>query len=124
MRQVILDTNFILTAIKYKIDFLDGIKFLGLTPIIPVQVIDELKKIIKSSKKRGKFKDHAEIALKILEKKKIKKIDLKHTYVDKGILNYSKKHKEVIIATMDKDLKSRTPNRKLIIRAMKRLELL
>ena len=31
--------------------------------------------------------------------------------------------KEVIIATMDKDLKSRTPNRKLIIRAMKRLEL-
>ena len=123
MRQVILDTNFILTAVKYKIDFLDGIKFLGLTPIIPIQVINELKKIIKSSKKRGKFKDHAEIALKILQKKKIKKIDLKHDYVDKGILNYAKKDKAVIIATMDKELKNKIPNRKLIIRAMKRLEL-
>jgi len=122
MRKVILDTNFILTAIKYKIDFLDGIKFLGLTPIIPKQVINELKKIIKS-KKKGKFKEHAELALKILEKKNIRKIDLKTNYVDKGILNYAKKDKGVIIATMDKELKNKLPNRKLIIRAMKRLEL-
>jgi len=123
MREVILDTNFILTAIKYKIDFLDGIKFLGLTPIIPIQVIDELEKIKKSNKK-GKFKEHAELALKILQKKKLKKIDLKYSYVDKGILKYIKQNKNIIIATMDKDLKSRTPNRKLIIRAMKRLELI
>ena len=122
MREVILDTNFILTAIKYKIDFLDGIKFLGLTPIIPKQVIDELNKIIKS-KKKGKFKDHAELALKIIQKKRLKKIDLKHDYVDKGLLDYAKQNKGVIIATMDKDLKNRIPNRKLIIRAMKRLEL-
>ena len=122
MRNVILDTSFILTAIKYKIDFLDGIKFLGLTPIIPKQVINELEKI-KESKKKGKFKEHAEIALKIFEKKKIKKIDIKHDYVDKGILNYAKKDKGVIIATMDKELKNKLPNRKLIIRAMKRLEL-
>ncbi len=122
MREVILDTNFILTAIKYKIDFLDGIKFLGLTPVIPIQVIDELKKII-NSKKKLKFKDHAELALKILQKKKLKKIDLKQDYVDEGLIRYAKQNKGVIIATMDKDLKSRTPNRKLIIRAMKRLEL-
>ena len=122
MRNVILDTNFILTAIKYKIDFLDGIKFLGLTPIIPIQVINELKKIIKS-KKKGKFKEHAELALKILQKKKIKKIDIKHDYVDKGILNYAKENKGIIIATMDRELKDKLPNRKLIIRAMKRLEL-
>ena len=122
MRQVILDTNFILTAIKYKIDFLDGIKFLGLTPIIPIQVIDELKKIIKS-KKKAKFKDHADLALKILQKKKLKKIDLKNDYVDEGLIRYTKQNKGVILATMDKNLKSRTSNRKLIIRAMKRLEL-
>ena len=122
MREVILDTNFILTAVKYKIDILDGIKFLGLTPIIPIQVINELKKI-KKSKKKGKIKESAELALKILEKKKIKKIDLKHNYVDKGILNYTKNNKAVIIATMDKELKNKIQNRKLIIRAMKRLEL-
>jgi rRNA-processing protein FCF1 len=108
---------------KVKLNFLDGIKFLGLSPLLPVQVIDELKKITKS-KKKGKFKDHAELALKILQKNKLKTIDLKHSYVDKGILNYTKQDKGVIIATMDKELKNKLPNRKLIIRAMKKLELI
>ena len=71
MKKVILDTNFILTALKYKIDFIERTTFLGMTPIIPIQVIDEIKSIIKS-KKKGKFKEHAELALKILEKKKLK----------------------------------------------------
>jgi len=122
MKQVILDTSFILTAIKNKMDILEGINFLGLTPIVPIQVINELKNIIES-KKKLKFKDDAKLALKILSKKKIKKIDIKNDYVDNGLIDYTKQNKSVIIATMDKELKSKIPNRKLVIRAKKRLEI-
>jgi len=122
MKQVILDTSFILTAIKNKIDLLEGISFLGLTSIVPIQVINELKNIIES-KKKLKFKDDAKLALKILSKKKIKKIDVKNDYVDNGLIDYTKQNKSVIIATMDKELKSKIPNRKLVIRAKKRLEI-
>jgi rRNA-processing protein FCF1 len=122
MKKVVLDTSFILSAIKYKIDFLDDIKFLGLTPLIPKQVLNELKNII-DSKKKLRFKDNAKLALKILNKKSLKKIDIKYKNVDNGIINYAKKNKTAIIATMDKELKSKVPNQKLVIRAMKRLEI-
>jgi len=123
MRQVILDTNFILTAIKDKIDFIESITFLGLTPVVPVQVIEELNKIVKSEKKL-KFKDDAQLGLKILSKKKTTKIDLKNDYVDEGLIDYAEKNKSAIIATMDKELKSKIPNRRLIIRAKKKLEII
>ena len=123
MTEVILDTSFILTAVKAKIDFLNEMKFMGLTPILPIQVIDELKKIT-SSKKKAKFKDDAELALKILNQNKPKEIDIKNAYVDQGIIEYAKNNKEAIIATMDKELKSKLKNRKLVVRAMQKLEVL
>lgn len=122
MKKLILDTSFILSAIKYKIDFIEGIQFLGLTPFIPIQVIKELKKITES-KKKAKFKDHAELALKIIQKNKIKEVNLTSEYVDQGLIEYVKKNPEVIVATMDKELKTKIKNRKLVVRAMKKLEL-
>lgn len=122
MKHVLLDTNFILTAVKNKIDFLESISFLGLIPIIPIQVINELKNI-SDSKKKLKFKEDAKLALKILSKNKTKTIDIKNDYVDNGILDYIKQNKSVIVATMDKELKSKIINQKLIIRAKKRLEI-
>ncbi len=123
MKQVVLDTSFILTAIKNRIDFIEGITFLGLTPTVPIQVIYELKNIVESSKKL-KFRDDAILGLKILSRKKVKKIDLKNYYVDNGLISYAKGNKSAIIATMDKELKSKIPNQKLVIRAKKRLELI
>ena len=117
--KAILDTSFILSAIKNKIDFLEEIKLAGMIPLVPQQVLKELENII-NSKKRLKFKDQAKLALKIL--KKTKTIDIKNNYVDKGLIEYSKKHK-VIIATMDKELKQKIKNQKMIIRAKKKLEI-
>ena len=123
MKKVILDTSFILTAIRNKLDFLEEIKFLGLQAIIPKQVIDELKKIIES-KKKLRFKDEAKIAIRLFKKRKVQKIDLKANYVDKGVINYAKKNKEAIIATLDRELKMKIPNKKLIIRGKKKLEII
>ncbi len=123
MKQVILDTNFILTCIKQKIDFFEEINLMGLRILIPNQVIDEIKRIIQS-KKKFYFKEHAKLALKLLEKNQFRKINLEKKYVDKAIVNFIKKDKQIIIATLDKDLKNKIQNPKLIIRKKKKLEII
>jgi len=122
MKHVVLDTSFILTAIKDRIDFLEEISFLGLTPLLPIQVIRELGQVNKSEKKM-KFRDGAQFALRLFEKHPIKEIDIKNTYVDKGIINYAKENPDVVVATMDKELKQKLHNQKLIVRAGKKLEI-
>lgn len=127
MKYVILDTNFILTCVKQKIDFFEDIKLMGLDIIIPKQVINEVEKISKSKKKLH-FRDDALLSLKILEKnhESYKNIDLssygKNT--DKRIKSFSDKHPEMIIATLDRVLKKKTKNKKLIIRQKKKLEII
>ena len=123
MKQVLLDTNFILTSIRNKIDFFEEIKFLGMQIIIPKQVVKEIERI-SNSKKKLRFREESQIALKLLDKNKFKKIDLKANYVDKGIKNYAKKHPNTIIATLDRELKKALPNQKLVIRGKKKLEIL
>lgn len=125
MKQVLLDTNFIITCIKQNIDFFEEIKFLGIKVLIPKQVINELKRI-RDSRKKLHFRNDAELALRILENKKnsFRKINLlnygKNT--DKRIKNFADKHRSVIIATLDKKLKEKIKNLKMVIRGRKVLE--
>jgi hypothetical protein len=127
MKKIILDTNFILTCIKQKIDFFEEIKFMGMEILIPEQVINELKKVA-NSKKKLHFRKDAELSLKLLEKEKnsFKKIDLlkygKNT--DKRLKNFAEKNKNIIVATLDRELKNKIKNPKLIIRGKKKLEII
>ena len=123
MKKVVLDTNFILTSIRNKIDFPEEIKFKGMQILIPQQVIGEIKKII-DSKKKLRFREEAKLALKILEKIPFKKIDLKEKNVDKGIVKFAEKNKTIIIATLDRELKRKIKNQKLMIRGKKNLEVI
>ena len=116
-RSVLLDTNFILVCIKQKIDFFNEIFLRGIKIIIPLQVIREIKKISTSS---------SEIAIKLLEQNKtsFEKIELKKNYVDEGIKIFAKENPDIIIATLDKELKEKIKNRKMIIRKKKILEII
>ncbi|MAH03369.1 hypothetical protein CMI39_01130 [Candidatus Pacearchaeota archaeon] len=122
MKQIILDTNFIISCIRNKIDFFEEIKLMGIKIIIPKQVIDELNKII-NSKKKLYFRENAKIALKLLEKNSFKEIDLKQKDVDKGLIQFAKKNRNIIIATLDRELKNKIKNSKLVIRIKKKLEI-
>jgi len=122
MKQAILDTNFILTCIKQKIDFFRDIPNMGVQILIPRQVIEEVKRVSNSTKKL-KFRDDAKLAQVILEKNKFTQIDIRGKYVDKGLINYAKDHPRLIVATLDKEIKSKIVNSKLIIRGKKKLEL-
>ncbi|MAG79108.1 hypothetical protein CMI40_01910 [Candidatus Pacearchaeota archaeon] len=123
MKKVIIDTNFILSCIRNKIDFFEEIKLMGMEILIPKQVIDELKRI-HNSKKKLHFRENAKVALKILEKNSFKKIDLKQKYVDKGLIQFTKKNQNIIIATLDRELKMKIKNPKLVIRNKKKLEII
>src|SRR3989344_2143584 len=118
----ILDTNFIVSSVKEKIDFVNGILFFGFRILVPIQVIKELEKL--SNAVRGqkvRDKQAARIGLEIIKNRKFKIIDLGINYVDKGIVSYAELHPDVTVATLDREL-IKLPNRKIIIRAKKKLE--
>lgn len=123
MKKAILDTSFILTCVKQKIDFLDEIKFMGIKVLIPEEVLDEVRKIMKSGKKLH-FRENAKLALKILNKNGFKKIKLGTAHVDKGLVNFAEKNKDVIVATLDRELKKKIKKPKLVIRGKKKLEVI
>ncbi len=114
MREVLLDTNFIIACLKQKIDFIEEFNLLGYKVLIPEQVINELKR------------NKQELALNFLEKQKnfFRTIDIGKGHVDKKIIQYSKKNPEIVVATLDKELKNSLKNKKAIIREKKRIIIL
>jgi rRNA-processing protein FCF1 len=122
MAKVILDTNFILYCVANKVDFHEELLMKGHRVLIPVEVIEEIKRL-RDSTKALKFRDQASIALKLIESGDYEKVSAPGKYVDKGLKKYCEEHPEVVLATMDKELKKSVANRKMVLRAKKKLEL-
>ena len=120
--KVILDTNFIISCINERTDFMEAENFGSL--ILAKQVSEELKKI--SEKGNRKDKEAAKLAIKIIEKnkKKFEIVDLEVHFVDLGIENYVKNNKNLYVATLDNGLKRRLKNkaRLLTLRKRKKIE--
>ena len=111
--EVILDTSFILTCIKQKIDFFEELQNMGLKILIPKQVIVELKGVDKSG-----------FSLELLKGKKFGRIDLNTKNVDEGIIEYAKDNFDIFVATLDRDIKKKTMNSNIVIREKSRLEII
>lgn len=120
MKYVVLDTNFILSCIRKKIDFFHEIKFSGLRIIIPIQVVAELENLSETG--NLKLREEAKFSLLLFKKNTFEKVDLKIKNVDNGIVKFAKEHEDYIIATLDKEIKDKIKNQKLIIRGEKELE--
>ena len=93
MHKVILDTNFLLSCLQFKIDFISEIKRL-LNPDYELFIIEGTIKELEN-KKLGR------LAMDIIKNKSIKVINSKNSYVDKDILDLNG---DYIIATNDKNL--------------------
>lgn len=114
--KIVLDTNFLISALKFKIDFLSELE--GNQLYIVDKTKNELEKLIKGGKAQDK--QRAKIILALIKKKKFKKISSKiNETVDDKLASL----KDYIIATQDKELKKRIKGKKLIIRAKKKLEI-
>lgn len=124
MKEVILDTNFILSCIRKKIDFFEEIPLMGMSIVIPKPVIKEIESIKNHPKNNFRFKEEAVLALKLLEKNKFRKIGLGGKNVDFGIIKIARENPDYIIATLDREIKNKVKNQKLVIRGEKRLEVI
>ncbi|MEK6842553.1 MAG: PIN domain-containing protein [Nanoarchaeota archaeon] len=115
MKTALLDSSFILTCVKQKIDFFEFLENEGFQIMIPKQVLNEIEKI-------SKTKEYAKLVLQILRKNKFIKVGLKSRNVDLGIVKYAKENPKTIIATLDRGIKNKVKNNKLVIRGKKKLE--
>lgn len=112
MRKILLDTNFIITCMKNKIDFYEELCMEGYEIVIPDEVLDEIENL--------GYKD----VLDFLKRKKFKKIKLDVKNVDNGIVKYAKENPDVVIATLDREIKGKIRNRKMVIRGKNKLEVI
>ena len=126
MKRIILDTNFLLIPVQFKVDIFEEIRRISdfrYQLCIIDKSIDELKKITLTG--NTKDKAAAKLALKLVELKKIKKIETKsHKQVDELILDSAKK--DDFVATQDKELKQKLKKRHIpivILRQRKFLEI-
>lgn len=122
MRKVVLDTSFILSCIREKIDFLDEIFNIGLQAVVPEQVFGELKNVEEKGEKL-KYRDEANLAIRVLETGNVEKINLGKGHVDKSLIKYANENADIVLATLDKEIKDSVNNKILVVRAKKKLEI-
>ena len=111
IKKVLLDTNFLMSCFQFKVDIfseIDRIIIAKYEIIVLDKTVEELENIVKNQK--GKDKEAAKFALKLIENKKpimIKTNNDKKT--DDIILDYAIKE-DYSVATQDKDLKRKLVN--------------
>lgn len=127
MIKVILDTNFLIYCAKDKLDYIEEIDELlneGHEIVVPLKVINELKKLKndKFKKVSGKDKIACDLALQIIDKNQIKILDIKGKSVDEALVNLAKENNKNIVATLDRGMRKELP-RVILINRFKKLML-
>ena len=115
--EVILDTNFIISCIMKKIDFLSQLEEKGFKVVVPLEVLQELKGLRLSSKASHEERIAIDVALEMAASKRIKSITLGERKVDDALIEKGKKG--IYIATLDSGIKRNVPNKIVIFNAKK-----
>ena len=126
--KILLDTNFILTCVKQKIDFNNTANELfdkSIKWIVPQDVLNELGNLKDNKNIKVKDKNAAKLSFEILQaiNPEIIKLRGNNPDVDIKIVNYIS-GKQIVLATLDKNLKNRVTNKILTIRNKKNLEII
>ena len=115
--KALLDTNFIISCIVKKIDFLSQLEEKGFKVVVPREVLQEIKDLKRESKISHEERTAIDIALQMLSSKDIKKITIGQGKVDDLLIK--KGQEGVYIATLDNDIKRKVPNRIVIFSSKK-----
>lgn len=117
--QVILDSSFIISCVRERIDFLTQLEEQGFTPIVPREVFQEIKDLRLSNRASREDRLAVDVALEILEKRKVKKTTLGEGKVDEFLIK--KGQEGIFIATLDNGIKKRIPKKIVIFKAQNRV---
>ncbi len=126
--KILLDTNFILTCAKNKLDFGEIVNEITSEPvewIVLQDVLNELGTLKDRGGMKTADKQAAELGFELLQlvKPEVIEVSGRNPNVDIKIVNYIM-DKDIVLATMDKNLKSRVKNKILTIRGKNNLELI
>ena len=108
--EVILDTNFIVSCIKKKIDFISELEGMGFKVLLPKEVFEEIKDLKLNSDNITRAA--VGVALELLKKRKVKNVTLGDRQVDEGLIEFGKRG--AYIATLDAAIKRSVPNKVVI----------
>lgn len=117
--EVLLDTNFIISCVKKKIDFISELEEFGFKIIIPREVLQELKDLRLNVSHDERMA--IDIGTGILEKSKAKKIKIGGQKVDDSLIEYGKNG--AYIASLDAYIKRSVPNKVTINAAGNKLQI-
>ena len=126
--KILLDTNFILTCAKLKIDFSEIANQIiseGIEWIVPQDVLNELGTIKDRVGTKTPDKEAAALGFELLQlvNPTIVEFPGKNPNIDMKIVNYIV-DKDMALATMDRNLKSRVNKKILTVRGKNNLEFL
>ncbi len=116
---VILDTSFIISCVRKRIDFLGQLAELGYTVKVPVEVLQELKDVAKRSKTSHDDRIIIDVALTLLHDAQVKKVTLGTQSVDEGLI--AKGSEGIAIATLDAGIKRKIPKKIAIFNSQGRV---
>ena len=102
-----------------RIDFLEELKNLGFRAVVPIEVLQELKDLKKGGKTSHEERAMIGVAFELFQREKIKKTNLGKGKIDDALIQRGKEG--VFIATLDRGIKSRVPNRIIILGDKKKL---
>jgi rRNA-processing protein FCF1 len=124
--KILIDTNFILTAVKQKIDIevvAAEIIDEDIHWIVPQQVLNELGNLKDAKGMKSVDRQAAALSFDVLQQIAPEVVDVgRNPNVDIGIVNYIM-DKDIVLATLDRGLQDRVKNKMLTIRGKKFLEL-
>src|SRR3989344_1707672 len=109
--EVILDTNFVISCVKRRIDFLGELEEMGFKVKIPREVLQEMKDLKKGNTSHEE-RTAIDIVFRMFEEKDVKKIKIGGRGVDYGLVK--KGSDGTYIATLDREIKHKIANRVVI----------
>lgn len=115
--KILLDTNFVVSCVKNKIDFVsvaDEITDEKIEWIIPFEVMEEIEKLANKQGEKMKDRQAAKIGLEMIKVFSPTIINIHNKNVDEGIKKYIE-GKDIVLATLDKNLKKKIKNKILTI---------
>jgi rRNA-processing protein FCF1 len=113
--EVILDSSFVISCIRNRIDFLTQLEEQGFRVKVPREVLQEMKDL---KKKNGTSHDDRvaiDVAMEMFESRKIGKMRLIGKSVDDGLIE--KGRQGIYIATLDNGIKREIPKKIVIFSA-------
>lgn len=115
--RIILDTNFLISLVKFRIDIEEIKEIVGKCELLTLDlVVKELEKLASS---KGEDSKNARVALQLIKSKNIKIIKAKHKNTDKALISLADKN--TLIATNDKELRKTLRAKTIYLRSKKHL---